>query len=56
MQQSIDFTLKVNQLFGREQAKVEIFPNAIHSSVIFETKMNIGRVLDFIDIELKNNK
>lgn len=56
MQQSIDFALKVNNLFGREHAKVEIFPNAIHSSVMFETKVNIGRVLDFIDIELKNNK
>ncbi|WP_448162689.1 alpha/beta hydrolase fold domain-containing protein [Bacillus mobilis] len=52
MQQSIDFTLKVNGLLGKDHATVEIFPNAIHSSVMFETKENIERIFAFIDSEL----
>lgn len=52
MQQSIDFALKVNNLLGKDYAKVEIFPNAIHGSVMFETKENIERIFVFIDSEL----
>jgi acetyl esterase/lipase len=52
MQQSIDFALKVNGLLGEERAIVEIFPNAIHASVMFETKENIERIFAFIDSEL----
>lgn len=52
MQQSIDFALKVNSLLGKDHAKVEISPNAIHGSVMFETKENIERIFAFIDGEL----
>lgn len=52
MQQSIDFALKVNSLLGKNHAKVEIFSNAIHGSVRFETKENIERIFAFIDSEL----
>ncbi|MEC2350873.1 hypothetical protein [Bacillus toyonensis] len=38
IQQTIDFALKVNSLLGKEHAKVEIFFDAIHSSMRFETK------------------
>ncbi|MEH7535624.1 hypothetical protein V7167_15540 [Bacillus toyonensis] len=38
IQQTIDFALKVNSLLGKEHAKVEIFLDAIHSSMRFETK------------------
>ncbi|MCP1124118.1 hypothetical protein NKR74_12465 [Bacillus sp. 3103sda1] len=50
--QSIDFALKVNSLLGKDHAKVEIFPNAIHGSVMFETKENIEHIFAFIDSEL----
>ncbi|HDX9658160.1 TPA: hypothetical protein ROY05_002805 [Bacillus toyonensis] len=38
IQQTIDYALKVNSLLGKEHAKVEIFLDAIHSSMRFETK------------------
>lgn len=52
MQQSIDFALKVNSSLGEERAIVEIFPHAIHASLMFETKENIERIFDFIDCEI----
>lgn len=53
MQQSIKFALKANELFGEERVRLEIIPHAIHSSILFETEENIGKVLDFIDSILK---
>lgn len=54
MQQSIDFSMKVNDLFGyphttQGHAIIELIPEAIHSSVLFETRENIDRVFRFLD-------
>lgn len=49
MQQSILFTLKANEVCEEERVKLDIIPDAIHSSVMFETKENINRIFDFID-------
>lgn len=54
MQQSIEFSMKVNDYFGflhttKGHASIELIPEAIHSSVLFETKENIEKVLDYID-------
>jgi len=48
MQHSIEFGMAINKLFGREHAIIEIIPEAIHSSVLFETKENIDRVFRLI--------
>lgn len=54
MQQSIDFSMAVNDFFGyphttQGHAIIELVPEAIHSSVLFETKENLDRVFRFID-------
>ncbi|MDD3138803.1 MAG: alpha/beta hydrolase [Lachnospiraceae bacterium] len=49
MEQSVRFMLKANDVCGEERVKLEIIPNAIHSSVLFETKENIDKCLDFIE-------
>lgn len=54
MQQSIDFSMKVNDLFGyphttQGHAVLELIPEAIHSSVLFETPENINRVFLFLE-------
>ena len=48
MQQSIRFALYANTCCGEERVTVEILPNAVHSSVLFETKENLERVFAFI--------
>lgn len=48
MQQSIRFALKANTCCEEERVKVEILPDAVHSSVLFETKENLERVFAFI--------
>ncbi|GAA0085929.1 alpha/beta hydrolase [Clostridium sp. CTA-7] len=48
MQQSIRFALKANEICGDERVKLEIIPNAIHASVLFETEENIEKCLSFI--------
>ena len=48
MQQSVRFALKANACCEEERVKVEILPDAIHSSVLFETKENLDRVFAFI--------
>ena len=48
MQQSIRLALRANACCGEERVKVEILPDAIHSSVLFETKENLERVFAFV--------
>lgn len=49
MQQSIRFTNKANDMTNDTLVQLEIIPNAIHSSILFETEENLTKVLDFID-------
>lgn len=49
MQQSINFALKANKICGEERVKLEIIPNAIHSSILFETDENVEKVFSFIN-------
>ncbi len=54
MQQSIEFSMAVNDLFGyphttQGHAIIELIPEAIHSSVLFETAENIDRIFAFIE-------
>lgn len=53
MQQSIRFALKANACCEEERVKVEILPDAVHSSVLFETKENLERVFAFISYILE---
>lgn len=48
MQQSLTFAVEARKYTGND-IRIEILPGAIHSSLLFETKENIGKVLDFID-------
>ena len=48
MQQSIDFALKANALCGEDRVICEIIPDAIHGSMLFETKENYDRLFAFI--------
>lgn len=48
MQQSVTFAVEAGKYPGND-VRIEILPGAIHSSVLFETKENIEKVLDFID-------
>lgn len=56
MQQSIQFALKANEICGEERVKIEIIPNAIHSSILFETEENLEKCLNFIENEILKNK
>ncbi|MEO5302285.1 alpha/beta hydrolase [Enterococcus cecorum] len=49
MQQGIRFAIRAKESSESNQVTLEIIPNAIHSSKLFETKKNIERVLDFIE-------
>ena len=44
----LEHDLQVNSLLGKDYAKVEIFRNAVRSSVRFETKENIECIFDFV--------
>lgn len=48
VQQSIRFALKANELCGEERVTLDIIPNAIHSSVLFETDENLDKIYNFI--------
>ncbi len=49
MQHSIEFAMNINHICGDNRAILELIPDAIHSSVLFETSQNINRVFNFID-------
>lgn len=49
MQQSIRFAISVNALCGEERVRMELVPNAIHSSVLFETEENLKKVFAFVE-------
>lgn len=49
MQQSIKFAIKANDMLGYEKVKLEIIGDAIHSSLLFETKENLDKIFKFID-------
>lgn len=54
MQQSLEFALAAEEIAGNNWGRIEIIPEAIHSSVLLETKENLKKVFDFIDEINKN--
>lgn len=55
MQQSIEFAIAAEKLLGKDWGRIEIIPEAIHSSVLFETEENLEKVFSFIDSVWKND-
>jgi acetyl esterase/lipase len=53
VEQSIHFAEKFAQIVGPKKVTLEILEDAKHADPIFETSMNIRRVLDFLDAHLK---
>lgn len=49
VQQSIQFALRAEEICGKGRVSLEIIPEAIHSSVLFETSENIEKVLAFVE-------
>ena len=54
MKQSLEFALAAEEIAGNNWGRIEIIPEAIHSSVLLETKENLKKVFDFIDEINKN--
>ncbi len=54
VQQSIEFAEKLKQVLGENNVTLELLDGAEHADVRFETSENVSRVLDFLDIHLKN--
>jgi len=54
VQQSIEFAAMLKQVLGEEMIVLELLEGAEHADVRFETPENVARVLDFLDIQLKN--
>jgi acetyl esterase/lipase len=54
VQQSIEFAEKLKQVLGEKRVTLELLDGAEHADVRFETSENVSRVLDFLDIHLKN--
>ena len=54
VQQSIEFAAMLKQVLGEEMVVLELLEGAEHADVRFETPENVARVLDFLDIQLKN--
>lgn len=54
VQQSIEFAAKLKQVLGEQMIVLELLEGAEHADIRFETPENVARVLDFLDIQLKN--
>lgn len=53
VQQSIEFAAKLRQVLGEERVILELLEGAEHGDVMFEARINVIRVLDFLDSRLK---
>lgn len=54
VQQSVEFAAKLRQVLGEDKIILELLEGAEHGDEMFETSANVARVLDFIDMHLKN--
>jgi len=54
VQQSVEFAAKLRQVLGEDKVILELLEGAEHADEMFETPENVARVLDFLDMHLKN--
>jgi acetyl esterase/lipase len=55
VQQSIEFAEKLKQVIGDEKVQLEVIEGAAHADPVFETPLNVNKVLGFLDQYLKNS-
>ncbi len=54
--QSLSMWRKVNMVCGKDHAKLELFPEAMHGDKLMKTDDVINRILDFVDAHLWNGE
>jgi len=52
-QQSVEMAARLRAVLGPERVTLELIEGAEHADLKFETRENVGRVLDFLDQHLK---
>jgi dipeptidyl aminopeptidase/acylaminoacyl peptidase len=52
-QQSVEMATRLRAVLGPERVTLELIEGAEHADLKFETRENVGRVLDFLDQHLK---